>query len=138
MASLTALVEKPGYHGLTLEATTGSYRSATTRHYKDETGRGIEVIRTHKARRHGVIVTVKAVYGGDYRTPSETRYATLLKGVEGWFVVEEGWGHRVGLGDDSVWYKRTSETARTKADAEGLFLTAVREGVALPNDVDPS
>lgn len=135
MSTKTTSVSAPGYEGLEYKLTTGSHKSATTRWFVDADGRGISVIRTYRQAKHGLIVTVKAVAGGDYRTQSYTRYFELMKTEEGWVVRSEGWDRHVGMPDEDRWVRLLSWAVRTKAEAEGMALTAARAGVALGDEV---
>ena len=74
--------------------TTGDRRSRTW-HYRMADGRALELI--HSRKRHGserngwhtrefdgLIVTVRADYGGDWRTHHHTRYFDLPHEADGW------------------------------------------------------
>lgn len=124
-----------GYDNLTYELTTGSYRSSTTRHYRDEQNRAVEVIRTAKGH-HGLIVTIRDEFGGGWRTPWHMRSFTLVKTDDGWKATESGWSRHLGITDgEDVWVHRQSEIVRTKAEAEGVALVAARRNAPLGIEV---
>ena len=145
-------VEKPdeGLPEMTLTATTGTKTTprgggggGTTRHYRLNDGRGVAVQATARGSRYGsgvrgLLVSVKAEHGGDWRTEKYTRSFDLDKTEGGWQLWEEGWGEHVGdTENESEWVRREAGPFRTLKAAQDHALGKAIANAPLGERVSP-